>query len=213
MQPAKKLTQLRAGERDNFVRLNINGKGGRRKFINGSRTKRPSAYGRRKSFKKYKKMSEEDGELGGEGMADADDNVDIIAGPIKRKATKRNQAGMDADGPSTSGRSLWIDESWFDKSSTTNTTPAPCPAAVEKTLEELEKLKEAVAKARHDPSEDNLLAILEPVFGYKSFRAGQLAAIQRVLALQSTLLVLPTGAGKSLSYQVRAFALFDPTAF
>lgn len=205
MQPGKRPAQLRAGERDNFVKLNINGKGGRRKFINGSRTKRPSVYGRRKSFKKYKKASEGDGEFGGEDMAYGDNNVDTTVGPSKRKATKRNQAGMDADGPSTSGRSLWVDEGWFDKSVTTNTTPGP--AVVEKTREELESLKEAVTTARHDPTEENLLSILEPVFGYKSFRTGQLAAIQRVLALQSTLLVLPTGAGKSLSYQVRAFAL------
>jgi hypothetical protein len=158
-------------------------------------------YGRRKSFKKYKKTSQEDGELGGEDMADGEDST---VGPSKRKASKKNQDGMDADGPSTSGRSLWVDEGWFDKSVTTNTSPASCPAAVEKTPEELESLKEAVTKARHDPTEENLLSILEPVFGYKSFRTGQLAAIQRVLALQSTLLVLPTGAGKSLSYQVRA---------
>ncbi|KAG0562918.1 hypothetical protein KC19_9G182700 [Ceratodon purpureus] len=208
LQPAKRPTQLRPGERDNFVKLNINGKGGRRKFINGSRTKRPSVYGRRKSFKKYKKTSEEDGDLGGQGMVDGDDNVDTTVGPSKRKATKKNQAGLDAEGPSTSGRSLWVDEGWFDKNVAKDSTPdTPSPAAVEKTPEELERLKEAVTKARHDPTEDNLLDVLEPVFGYKSFRTGQLAAIQRVLALQSTLLVLPTGAGKSLSYQLPAYVL------
>jgi hypothetical protein len=158
--------------------------------MNGSRTKRPSVYGRRKSFKKYKKTSQEDGELGGEDMADGDNNVDSIVGPSKRKASKKNQAGMDAaDGPTTSGRSLWVDEGWFDKSIT---MLAPCPAAVEKTPEELESLKEAVTKAHHNPTEENLLAVLELVFGYKSFRTGQLVAIQCVLALQSTLLVLLT---------------------
>jgi ATP-dependent DNA helicase Q4 len=74
-------------------------------------------------------------------------------------------------------------------------------------------LKEAVTKARHNPTEENLLAVLEHVFGYRSFRTGQLAAIRHVLALQSTLLVLPTSAGKSLSYEVCAFALFDPVGF
>jgi hypothetical protein len=175
--------------------------------MNGSRTKRLSVYGRRKSFKKYKKTSQEDGELGGEDMADGDNNVDSTVGPSKRKASKKNQDGMDADGPSTSGRSLWVDEGWFDKSIT---MLAPCPAAVEKTPEELESLKEAVINSI---PKENLLAVLEPVFGYKSFRTWKLAAIQRVLALQSTLLVLPTGAGKSLSYQVCAFALFDPVGF
>jgi superfamily II DNA helicase RecQ len=168
-------------------------------------------YGRRKSFKKYKKTSQDDGELGGEDMVDGDNNENSTVGTSKRKASKENQAGMDAaDGSSTFGRSLWVDEGWFDKSITTR---APCLAAVEKTPEELESLKEAVTKARHNPTEENLLAVLEPVFGYKSFRTWKLAAIQRVLALQSTLLVLPTGAGKSLSYQVCAFALFDPVGF
>lgn len=200
-------THLKAGERDNFVKLNINGKGGRRKFINGSRTKRPSAYGRRKSFKSYKKASTEDGELGGDDMAEGDINVDTTVGPRKRKPAKRSQVGMDADGPSTSGRSLWVDEGWYDKSITANASPAPWQVPVEKTPEELESLKEAVASALRNPNEENLLSVLEPVFGYKAFRKGQLAAVQRVLAMESTLLVLPTGAGKSLTYQVRDLAL------
>jgi hypothetical protein len=142
-------------------------------------------------------------------MVDGDNNENSTVGTSKRKASKENQAGMDAaDGSSTFGRSLWVDEGWFDKSITTR---APCLAAVEKTPEELESLKEAVTKARHNPTEENLLAVLEPVFGYKSFRTWKLAAIQRVLALQSTLLVLPTGAGKSLSYQLPAYVLLGLT--
>jgi hypothetical protein len=58
---------------------------------------------------------------------------------------------------------LWVDEGWFDKSIT---MLAPCPAAVEKTPEELESLKEAVINSI---PKENLLAVLEPVFGYKSF--------------------------------------------
>ncbi|XP_042865248.1 ATP-dependent DNA helicase Q4-like [Penaeus japonicus] len=43
------------------------------------------------------------------------------------------------------------------------------------------------------------------MFGYPSFRAGQENAIMRILSGQSTLLVLSTGSGKSLCYQLPAY--------
>ena len=50
------------------------------------------------------------------------------------------------------------------------------------------------------------LEILHRTFGYASFRGRQAEVIDRVMAGQNTLAVMPTGAGKSLCYQVPALA-------
>ncbi|KAK3846384.1 MAG: P-loop containing nucleoside triphosphate hydrolase protein, partial [Linnemannia gamsii] len=53
----------------------------------------------------------------------------------------------------------------------------------------------------------NLEYILRKIWGYPSFRDGQLDSIKRTLRHESSLLVLPTGSGKSLSYQLPAYIL------
>ena len=50
-------------------------------------------------------------------------------------------------------------------------------------------------------------AALQDHFGYPAFRPGQEAAVESVLAGRDTLVVLPTGGGKSLCYQVPALML------
>ncbi len=49
--------------------------------------------------------------------------------------------------------------------------------------------------------------VLETYFGYGSFRAGQEAVVASVLAGRDVLAVMPTGAGKSVCYQVPAVVL------
>lgn len=49
--------------------------------------------------------------------------------------------------------------------------------------------------------------ILEEKFGYASFRLGQKEAIESVLNQKDTLVMLPTGTGKSLCYQLPAYML------
>lgn len=53
---------------------------------------------------------------------------------------------------------------------------------------------------------DDLLSLLKSTFGFGGFRSVQRAVIDRVMAEQHSLAVMPTGAGKSLCYQIPALA-------
>ncbi|WP_461225692.1 DNA helicase RecQ [Lacticaseibacillus suihuaensis] len=54
---------------------------------------------------------------------------------------------------------------------------------------------------------DTQHALLKEKFGYDEFRPGQGQAISRVLAGDNTLVIMPTGGGKSLCYQIPALML------
>ncbi|CAA6660078.1 unnamed protein product [Spirodela intermedia] len=68
-------------------------------------------------------------------------------------------------------------------------------------------VEEAILAVREDQSDENLQKLLKLTHGYDSFREGQLTAVKQVLEGKSTMLVLPTGAGKSLCYQLPALIL------
>ena len=53
----------------------------------------------------------------------------------------------------------------------------------------------------------DLREVLHATFGFSSFRGVQEDVVRRVLAGGSTLAVMPTGAGKSLTYQLPAVAM------
>ena len=75
------------------------------------------------------------------------------------------------------------------------------------TQEILELLRRAAEHAKQAQTGDfgvRALAALKGVFGYPTFREGQLEIIQAVMAGRDCLGVMPTGAGKSVTYQIPA---------
>ena len=68
-----------------------------------------------------------------------------------------------------------------------------------------------IAAALAQPSADAALAVLREVFGYDGFRAGQREIIEALLAGRDCIGVMPTGAGKSLTYQIPARILGGTT--
>ncbi|MFY8352551.1 DNA helicase RecQ [Pseudoalteromonas sp. SSM20] len=60
---------------------------------------------------------------------------------------------------------------------------------------------------QHIAEHNNPHTVLNSVFGYKQFRAGQEQVIEAILAGQDCLVLMPTGGGKSLCYQVPALLL------
>ncbi len=61
------------------------------------------------------------------------------------------------------------------------------------------------------PSAERARRTLRQVFGFEAFRAGQEAVVERLLDGRSVLSIFPTGAGKSLCYQLPALLLDDLT--
>ena len=52
----------------------------------------------------------------------------------------------------------------------------------------------------------NLIAILRETFGYEQFRGPQQAIVEHVVGGGDALVLMPTGGGKSLCYQIPAIA-------
>ena len=69
----------------------------------------------------------------------------------------------------------------------------------------------AAAPSGAVPSAADLSAIAAERFGWSELRPGQLEAVEQLVAGRDTLVVMPTGHGKSAVYQLAALALDGPT--
>jgi len=58
----------------------------------------------------------------------------------------------------------------------------------------------------------NKLQTLQHYFGHDSFREQQEEVIDAILDQQDLLMILPTGGGKSLCYQVRCYGCHLPSS-
>jgi ATP-dependent DNA helicase RecQ len=67
-------------------------------------------------------------------------------------------------------------------------------------------LAESAAAAAAAPPQDGVQRILHEVFGYATFRGAQREIVEHVVAGGDALVLMPTGGGKSLCYQVPAIA-------
>jgi ATP-dependent DNA helicase RecQ len=75
------------------------------------------------------------------------------------------------------------------------------------TQETLQLLRQAGERAKQAPAgacDERALLALNEVFGFPTFRAGQLEIIRAAMAGRDCLGVMPTGAGKSVTYQIPA---------
>ncbi len=63
-----------------------------------------------------------------------------------------------------------------------------------------------VPALRQPDTPDALLDVLERYWGYDSFRPLQREAMDAVLAGRDSLVVMPTGAGKSICFQARRWS-------
>ncbi len=81
------------------------------------------------------------------------------------------------------------------------------PTAMEPTITDPTLTDPAIVNSTGDASENRTLSILQSTFGYDAFRHSQAEVIQALLDGDDAFVLMPTGGGKSLCYQIPALVL------
>jgi ATP-dependent DNA helicase RecQ len=114
-------------------------------------------------------------------------------------------AALAAEAPPEEDDSQWADQGITEPEVS---SPAPQPAPEWATRPEPTQLAlDPAPRKRQDVTPESLLSLL----GLTTFRPGQQQAVQAALDGRDSLVVMPTGGGKSLCYQLPALASTDLT--
>ncbi|XP_057852289.1 ATP-dependent DNA helicase Q-like 5 isoform X1 [Cryptomeria japonica] len=183
----------------NFVKLNLNGKGSRlRKFVNkGSKRKAVSTSSGR-TFHRRKRIKIDDKDEGNNLLHEIEDSelIDVDEnGNSKKELVNQSVQRRGCQSNDKTDYSGNASEEF-------NSNQTKGQNSYDQSL-----LKDATENALREPSHQNLLKLLKISHGFDSFRTGQLETVKRIIAKQSTMLVSPTGSGKSLCYQLPALVL------
>ncbi len=112
-------------------------------------------------------------------------------------------SAMDAEGP----RPMWSNEPALAAPATVRAPALRTPLEIRPS-----QFQQALAPPPPTPKfNGDLHALLEEGFGFKEFRTNQEAVCRAVVDRKDVLLVMPTGAGKSLCYQLPGLALGGTT--
>lgn len=179
----------------NFVKLNLNGRGRRsHKFVNKGSKRKATSYGR--TSHRRKRQRGDNKSEGNDCLHEANDAVIIEMdehGNYQKELKTHSVQGRTGQSTGETGQSKEISEGYKSNQIQGQNYQS--------------LLKETAENVLREQSEQNLLKLLKMTHGFDSFRSGQLETIKRVIAMQSTMLVLPTGSGKSLCYQLPALIL------
>ena len=107
------------------------------------------------------------------------------------------------------GYDTWKDNGCISLSDDDSTSESSENSSSEDEDEEVDDTapSDSVLRGVMEDDDHSLLGVLYNVFGYKSFRAGQEWAVERCINQKRSLLVAPTGLGKSLCYALPAVVL------
>ena len=130
--------------------------------------------------------------------------ADVASGPVARRDTDRSLGSGSPAEPANAGDPL-VAASTSDRRPSTAVDPSD-PAVTGGASPEPASAPEPEPEPEPDP-DPAVVAKLDELFGHAAFRPNQWDVVRRVLAGEDTLAVLPTGAGKSLTYQLPAMLL------